>query len=232
MTAGESFNAAAQDLDGPLLQEAAAETPNLLKMKQLINAGANPNVRNAQQHTVLLVAIGKGNADAAGLLIDNGADMYAKVGDMRSSAMAHAIAHYNLDCVRVLLDRGFDPNREPCHGDMMPLMFAAWLKQLAIAEELARRGADIQAKNPKNNMTAMDYAENNNKPHIAERLRSIDAEMKEQARREAQAEKERAEQLRRDAAQREFNAVCDAGLPVERQVKTLKRISFKQRMAQ
>ena len=211
-----------------LFRETAADSPDLLKMKALIDAGADVNARNAKNQTVLMAAVNAMKEHAAALLIDNGADMYARtIGNKPDgNAMFLAIAHYDLDMVRVFLDKGFDPNRDNCRGDMTALMWAANLKRLDIAEELARRGADINAKTPDGH-TAMDFARDNNKGHIADRLIAIDADNKERARLKVIEDRLNAEKAAADAARAELDAKCAAGLPVECQVKAMKRIVLK-----
>ena len=197
-------------------------------MKSLLSGGADVNGRDDKMRTVLMVAIDARNKDAAELLIDNGADLYARNGDkMQANAIFYAIAHYDLAMMSMLLDKKFDPNHGPCHGKMTPLMWAANLGKKDLCEELARRGADINAKQPDKGWTAMDYARNNLKPHIADRLMEIDAENKAIAAREAEEEKQRQIAAKLQAIRAEFDAICNAGLPIQKPMKVKPPLALK-----
>jgi len=215
------------DLNGLLIREAEGDKPDLLKMAALINAGADVNARNGKQRTVLMLAVFAQNKDAAALLIDKGADMYARDnGTPSADAMFMALARYDRDMVAMLLDKKFDPNRAPCHGTMTALMWAANLHKMDLCEELATRGADIHAKNPKNGWTAMEYAKENLKPHIADRLLRIDEQNKARAAIAAAEAKLKAELAARAAAKAELDAICDAGIPAQNAVKVMRPIVY------
>ena len=202
-----------------LFDLAAKEKPGLREMKALIDAGADVNGRDEKAHTVLMVAITANNKEAAALLIERGADMYASNNvATRANAMFYALASDDPGMVHMLLDKNFDPNSGPCHGKMTPLMWAAHFGKLELCEELVRRGADINSRSAAGNRTAADYAEDNQTPRIAQRLREMDAgKQEEQRKREEQAA----------ALKAEFESLCDAGLPVRDKVRLLPPIMLK-----
>lgn len=226
----ESFKKASAGLDQQLLEEVQREKPDLNKMAALVSAGADVNGRDNGGLTALMNAVSKHNKDAVEFLIDNGADMYARNGEKnQANAMMYALAHYDLNMVRMFLDKKFDPNRGPVHGTMTALMWAANLGKLDLCEELARRGADINAKNPRNGWTAMDYARNNLKPHIADRLLEIDALNRTIAAHEEAEKKQRLLNAQVAAQKAEFDAMCDAGLPVRHDVTLMYPLTLKPR---
>ena len=104
---------------------------------------------------------------------------------------------------------------------MLPLMWAANIKQHKIAEELARRGADVYRKDPENGWTAMDYAENNNKYALAARLHAIGEDQKAQAVQRALDAANRLEQQKAAAAKADFDAACMEGLPIKERMKAM-----------
>ncbi|TAL34531.1 MAG: ankyrin repeat domain-containing protein [Alphaproteobacteria bacterium] len=222
-----SFNAASvtpDELGAQLYAEAARKNPDLRRMKTLIAAGANIEYRGDQNYTPLLAAVGKQNVDAAALLIDNGADKYVRAGEM--APMFYAIALYHLDMVKMLLDKGVDPERDVYKGGLTALMWAANFGKKNLADELARRGGDVNRINPNDGKAAPDYAEDNLKPHIAKSLRRIDTEKKDLAIQEERAEKDRAEQQRLAAEKAALDAECDAGLPLKGSVKVMRPLSL------
>lgn len=225
--AKSSFNSASgtlDDLGRQLLEEAGSGKPDLLKMKSLIAAGASVEFCGSDSKPSLLVAVNKKNVDAAELLIDNGADKYVRVGE--TAPLFLAIALYDIDMVHMLLDKGVDPERDTYSGGLTALMWAANFGKKNIADEIARRGGDVNRVNPKDKMTAPDYAEENLKPHIAKSLRRIDKEKKERAIQEEIDKQNRAEQARLAAEKAVLDAACDAGLPLQGAVKIMRPLSL------
>jgi ankyrin repeat protein len=224
--AKKTFNAASltpDDLGQQLHAEAVREKPDLRAMKALIAAGANIEYRDKQNFTPLLAAVSKNNVDAAALLIDKGADKYARAGEI--APMFYAIALNNFDMVRMLLDKGVDPERDVYKGGLTALMWAAHFGKKDLADEIARRGGDVNRKNEKDGMSAPDYARVK-KPHIANSLERIDREKKERAAREEAERKFRQEQARIDAEKAALHSQCDAGLPALRPVVVMKPLTL------
>lgn len=225
--AKKTFNSASKtpdELGKALLAEAGSSKPDLIRMKSLIDAGANLEVVGSDKKTPLLLAVSRQNLSAAEFLIDNGADKYGKTPEM--APLFLALALYDLDMVKMLLDKGVDPERDTYSGGLTALMWAANLGKKDIADEIAWRGGDVNRKNEKNGMTAPDYAVDNLKPQIAKSLRRIDAQKKERAIQEEIDKKNRAEQARLAAEKAALDAECDAGLPLKGTVKVMRPLSF------
>ena len=222
----KKFNAESKGPDKlgkALLAEAGSSKPDLIRMKSLIDAGADVEATGGNKKTPLMVAVTARNVDAAALLIDNGADKYGKP---ETAPMFMALALYDLDMVKMLLDKGVDPERDTYSGGLTALMWAANFGKKELADEIARRGGDVNRKNEKSGMTAIDYAEDNLKPHVAQSLRSIDAEKKARAIQEEIDRKNRAEQARLAAEKAVLDAACDAGLPLQGAVTIMRPLSF------
>ena len=100
------------------------------KVKELISAGADVNVRSDGWFTPLMTAITKGHTEIANFLIENGADVNALFADART----------------------------PFPESRTPLMFAAQKGDKEVARLLILKGANINAM-PYQGATALSLAE-------------------------------------------------------------------------
>lgn len=131
--------AAAADypLHGAVYQEDSVELTRLLR------AGHDPNARNDIGQTPLIAAASLDSVAAYGLvkaLLDFGADPDA-VNDSGSSPLHRAVSAGNLAVVKLLLERGADPNAERAGAGVTPLLTAYVQGRFGIVETLKEAGA-------------------------------------------------------------------------------------------
>ena len=121
----------------------AVRQGNALKVADLLELGVDPNKGHP-----LTVAIEAGNKEIAGLLIDKGADMYAK--DMNGLApIEHTLKYRALkpEMLELLIEKKLDPNKAlDDEKKWMPLHLAADRGKPEIIDALIKAGADINAQ--------------------------------------------------------------------------------------
>src|SRR3990172_7609793 len=87
----------------------ALDAVDLAPLRVLLGTGANPDLRNSEGDTALIVAALRGASDAADLLLRHGADINAQ-GMFDRSALLEAVTRRRYDCIKLLLVNGADPN--------------------------------------------------------------------------------------------------------------------------
>jgi uncharacterized protein len=136
----------------------------------------DPNARNEEGMTALMLAANLGNLEMVQALIDSGADV--NVTDERGfTALFHGC--YNAECdrgypdvVRALIDAGADVETRIVFG-VRPLMYAAGYGEAGVVEALLEGGADPLARNEGGRTALMmvkdkDYVDVINLLHEAE----------------------------------------------------------------
>ena len=116
---------------------AAITRKDAAQVRLALKDGADPNGTNEEATSMLALAASLGSAQICGLLIDRGAKLDPDRGD---DPLASAIINGHTDVVRVLLDRGADPNSPNEHGISM-LSFSITFKRMDILNILLERGA-------------------------------------------------------------------------------------------
>jgi hypothetical protein len=112
-------------------------------VKALLEAGADPNVRNYDGKTALVIATEKRSRKVVRMLLDHGATIdpaYRSTG-----ALYEAVRNGDKETVDLFLSRGANPNVKTRFGDT-PLFAAARYSNLAMVKDLVAHGADLHAQ--------------------------------------------------------------------------------------
>jgi uncharacterized protein len=128
--------------DTPLTQAAARN--DAAALRQLLHDGYEAD-ESGDPWTALIWASRSGSIDAMTLLLDSGADVNrpGPTGDnWDATPLQHAILQRQPAAVRLLLDRGADPNRSAGPRSPTPLHLAAGDTDPAILKLLLAHGAD------------------------------------------------------------------------------------------
>jgi ankyrin repeat protein len=138
------------------------------RVKEMLDA--DPSVlrsRSADGFPVLGLAIFFGHGELARWLIDQGADVNAPATNAMKVAPVHAAAAMgDRETMRVLLERGADPNAQQ-QVDYTPLHDAAGRGDIEMAKLLLAHGARRDAKTS-DGMTPADLARKYEKPEFTE----------------------------------------------------------------
>ena len=130
------------------LHVAVAHASNPAVVAALVNAGADPNSRDAWGETPLFRALDarfrRGNLPAIGQLLNAGADPNArsKAGLWEATPLHRAAKRGLLEAATALLDGGADPDA----GPRTPLHDAAFRQRTMLTSLLLARGADPNAR--------------------------------------------------------------------------------------
>jgi ankyrin repeat protein len=128
---------------GTTLAQAAARN-DVATVRQLLTSGHRPDeVRDSW--TALIWASRSGSLEAIQVLLDAGADVNlpGSSGDnWDATPLQHAILQRQPDVVRLLLERGADPNRSAGPGSPAPLFLAAGDTDPTNLKLLLEKGAD------------------------------------------------------------------------------------------
>lgn len=144
-------HAAAANLKGsagttPLM--AATLYADASTMETLLEAGADPNLRNEAGASALMWAV----PDTAKmrLLLDRGADVNARSDDGRTALLIAAGRYGATEAVKLLLDKGakVSVKAPSLFGDTSPLAEAAIAGDEAVFQLLLKGGADVAAAGP------------------------------------------------------------------------------------
>lgn len=117
-------------------------------LARLLKQRADPNRRNDANATALMWAAAT-DLEKTRLLLDHGADVNARSDELRTPLMIAARRPGGVPVVKLLLDRGANPNpnANPT-SESSPLLEAATAGDLAIMQLLIGRGADAKAAGP------------------------------------------------------------------------------------
>ena len=132
----------------------AASNNDAAQVRQLLKAGANPNVRNKFDTTPLLEAAFHSNTETIGALLDAGADPNVAGADGQTPLMLVARGT-NVAAAKMLLDKGANPRATESQRRQTALMWAAANSQGPMTRLLVERGADVDAKTATDLMTPL-----------------------------------------------------------------------------
>ena len=147
-----------------------------------LERGADANARHKRTGlTALHLAVEKGNSETAKLLIEYGADVNAREGDVRNekgvairagnnnTPLAEAATHLLTRMTDILIEAGADVNAQSS-GGFTPLMVAAGRGRTAVVKKLIEAGADVNVK-AGNGKTALSLAAGRGYTETAEVIR-------------------------------------------------------------
>jgi ankyrin repeat protein len=161
----------AERLGQELLVQLQRRTTNMDKVRSLIEQGAKIDARDSARNTPLHGAVGKRHFEAAKLLLEAGANpnaisengMFPLMWTMEAHAAGSAAI------AQLLIDHG--ANTGQIYNDRTPLMWAADGGYPDIAAVLAPSSDIMEKSRGRDPKTAVDYAEQANRPEIADMLR-------------------------------------------------------------
>ena len=148
----------ARDASGSTPLLVAASNDDAAKVRQLLKAGANPNVRNKLDTTPLLEAAFHSNLEIIEALLDAGADPNVSGADGQTPLMLVARGT-NVVAAKMLLGKGANPRASESQRRQTALMWAAANRQGPMTRLLVEVGADLDAKTATDLMTPLVSAE-------------------------------------------------------------------------
>jgi ankyrin repeat protein len=128
-----------------LLVIAAARDGSLVRLRALISAGADMNVKDSEGWTPLMVAALKGHAKTVVLLLSHGAHIETK-NNSGWTALRFASSVGDTEMMTLLIGYGADVNSRDDHRQTI-LMQAAEDGNISSVRELLEAGADKEARN-------------------------------------------------------------------------------------
>jgi ankyrin repeat protein len=136
---------------------ATSSAGDAASMKAMLDAGLDPNARDAAGYTPLIAAARAGNVATIRLLSSRGADPNLRDAAVNSwTPLLHAVHKAQTGSIAALLDAGANPNGTDSNGTT-PLMMAAGYGYSGIVKLLLARGANPRLAMP-DGVTAIDLA--------------------------------------------------------------------------
>ncbi len=154
ISASAAFAADPVDASGSTPLLVAASHDDVAQVKQLLKAGANPNVRNKLDTTPLMEAAFNSNLEIIEALLDAGADPNAPGADGQTPLMLVARGT-NVVAAKMLLGKGANPKLRESQRQQTALMWAAANSQGSMTRLLVEVGADLDAKTATDLMTPL-----------------------------------------------------------------------------
>ncbi|KAK6433207.1 hypothetical protein LTR95_010614 [Oleoguttula sp. CCFEE 5521] len=154
---GADVNKVTQGCGRPLT--AAAKEGHAEVIKVLLEAGAQTDQRDKYHShaTALYTASARGHVEAVNVLLDAGAQVEKPSGELGTALQAAAHRSDNLCVLKVLLERGADP--DPVHSaQCTPLQLASQSGSVENAEILINAGAKIERTSERDPRTALQIA--------------------------------------------------------------------------
>lgn len=147
----------------------AIEHNDIAEVQTMLSAGVDPNITDADGFIPLMYAAQKGNIAMMTILLDAGANVFAK--DNGGKLLEFAIDSNSADVITILFDKGVTFSREEIG---QALVLTAHVVDnphdcLAMVKILLENGADVNAHNNQGT-TALTYAAVKGKAEVVEAL--------------------------------------------------------------
>ena len=139
---------------GPAIHKAAIRG-DLKGLKAQIVAGTDPNLRDSNGKTPLMLAAQKRHKEIVEYLIAQGADINAQTKN-GFTALFHTCIQGDDELAKLLIDSGADVNAR--EDGNTPLMIAAFRGHLNVVKLLLENGADSKATDDTGKLTASNMA--------------------------------------------------------------------------
>lgn len=152
---------------GPAIHRAAFRG-DLNKIKELLAAGADPNMPDKKGLTPLMLATQKKHKDIIEFLLSHNADVNAKL-NHGFTALFYPCMFGGADIAKILIDSGADVNAK--EDGNTPLMWASFRGHDDIVELLLDKGADPDITDNTGKITAAHMAVGKNRNRIRELLK-------------------------------------------------------------
>ncbi|MDD5773688.1 MAG: ankyrin repeat domain-containing protein [bacterium] len=133
----------------------AAEKGDINTVKQLLDQGADINVKDRNGITALITAVWNSYTEIVKLLLEKGADVNAK-DDYGRTVLMKAVEDGNIEIIKLLMDKGADINKKDIDGNTA-LILAGSFNRLEAVTLLLEKNADINIKNDEG-FTAFTWA--------------------------------------------------------------------------
>lgn len=129
-------------------------------VSRVVDAGANPNVKTAQNIPLLTATLQEGNLESAKALIAKGADTNAQSSNaptpLAVTVLGGVTSKQYQEMSMLLLDKGANPNNGKI-ADHSLLLYAIKTSQDAIATKMIAKGVDIE-QSDENGLTPLSWA--------------------------------------------------------------------------
>ena len=175
ITAGFAATPSAAELSDSRLSE-AARNQDEKAVRALLSQKADVNARSSDGSTALLWLAHWNNVDTADLLLGAGADANA-ANDFGMTPLSEACTNGNSALVRLLLKSRANPNTPIATGET-PLMTCAKSGSADAVRMLVEYGAAVNAKEPKQNQTALMWAAAEHHPDVVKALIEAHSDLK------------------------------------------------------
>lgn len=137
----------------------ACSKGNIEEVRDLLQAGANVNARDAEGETPLMYAAVEGHVAIINLLAKKGADIDA-VSSNNETALARASLNGRIEAVRTLLNLGASVDKST-DAQGTPLMYASVAGHKEVMKLLLDNSGNVNAVDAKGNTALMNAIRNN-----------------------------------------------------------------------
>ena len=144
---------------------------DLATLERLAAEGVGVDERDRAGRTVLLLAAGRGDAEAVAWILQAGADVEAAAGERRETALHRAAAAGHTKIVETLLSAGARADHANADGECA-LFLAARGGHLDTVRRLVRSGADLE-RETRHGETALDAARTAGHSEVARLLEAV-----------------------------------------------------------